>query len=39
VQERLPAVLEAAGGRGIELHPIAPTLEDAFIELIERQGA
>jgi ABC-2 type transport system ATP-binding protein len=39
VQERLPAVLEAAGGRGIELRPIAPTLEDAFIELIERQGA
>jgi ABC-2 type transport system ATP-binding protein len=38
VQERLPGVLAAAGGAGVELRPIAPTLEDAFIELIERQG-
>ena len=38
VQTRLPAQLEVAGIRMAHLHPVAPTLEDVFIQLLEIEG-
>lgn len=36
--ERLPAVLQQAGVKVTHLVPVAPTLEDVFIELLETEG-
>jgi ABC-2 type transport system ATP-binding protein len=37
-QSRLPAALEAAGIRLIHLIPVGATLEDVFIQLLEKEG-
>ena len=39
VMQRLPAQLQAAGLTVDHLHPVAPTLEDVFIQLLETEGA
>jgi hypothetical protein len=39
VIDRLPAVLRANNVRVAGMRPIAPTLEDVFIELVENADA
>lgn len=39
VTRRLPAQLKAAGITMSHLHPVPPTLEDVFIQLLETEGA
>ena len=39
VTRRLPAQLKAAGVTMSHLHPVPPTLEDVFIQLLESEGA
>jgi drug efflux transport system ATP-binding protein len=38
VMKRLPAKLKAAGVTMSHLHPVPPTLEDVFIQLLETEG-
>ncbi len=38
VLDRLPAQLKAAGVSMTHLHPVQPTLEDVFIQLLETEG-
>ncbi|HEX8991077.1 MAG TPA: ABC transporter ATP-binding protein [Anaerolineales bacterium] len=38
VMARLPAQLQAAGVTMTHLHPVPPTLEDVFIQLLETEG-
>jgi drug efflux transport system ATP-binding protein len=38
VMRRLPQQLKAAGVTMTHLHPVAPTLEDIFIQLLETEG-
>src|SRR5512135_2279252 len=38
VMKRLPAQLKAAGVTMSHLYPVAPTLEDVFIQLLEAEG-